>query len=181
VWLKLGSPVIYSQARPGLAGRLFTLYKFRTMSAAVDSVGRPRREEQRLTSFGRFLRATSLDELPELWNVLRGEMSLVGPRPLLPEYLALYTPDQARRHNVRPGITGLAQINGRNAIAWEAKFAYDTAYVDSVSFKNDVVILLKTVWCVLWRRDVNADTNCSMRPFTGSLRPNGIHAEAVQA
>jgi lipopolysaccharide/colanic/teichoic acid biosynthesis glycosyltransferase len=170
-WLirrKLGSPVLFKQVRPGLRGQPFTMVKFRTMTdeRAPDSALLP--DAQRLTPFGRFLRASSLDELPELWNVLKGEMSLVGPRPLLMEYLSLYTPEQARRHEVRPGITGWAQVNGRNAISWEDKFALDVWYVDHRSLWLDVRILWMTVKKVLVRDGISAAGEATMPRFTGS-------------
>ncbi|MBO4317420.1 MAG: sugar transferase [Mailhella sp.] len=155
VRLKLGSPVVFRQTRPGrrdpVTGRekLFTLYKFRTMADAIGKDGRPLPDEERLTRFGRILRKTSLDELPELWNILRGDMSFVGPRPLLVEYLPWYTDEERRRHDVLPGLTGLAQVSGRNAITWEQKFAYDLQYVDALSFKTDLAILAKTAGVVL--------------------------------
>jgi lipopolysaccharide/colanic/teichoic acid biosynthesis glycosyltransferase len=160
----LGSPVLFRQQRPGLGGRPFTLYKFRTMREAGPGVS----EAERLTRLGRLLRSTSLDELPELWNVLRGDMSLVGPRPLLMQYLPLYTPEQARRHEVRPGITGWAQINGRNALSWEEKFALDLWYVEHRSFMLDLRILAMTLAQVLRCRDVAAPGEATMPRFRGS-------------
>lgn len=151
----MGSPTLFRQVRPGLSGRPFVMYKFRTMRNLRETRGNPLSDAERLTSFGRFLRSTSLDELPELWNVLRGEMSLVGPRPLLMEYLPLYTPEQARRHEVRPGITGWAQVNGRNALSWEDKFALDVWYVDHQSFWLDMKILWLTVKQVFARTGIN--------------------------
>jgi lipopolysaccharide/colanic/teichoic acid biosynthesis glycosyltransferase len=168
VRLSLGSPVLFKQERPGLGGQLFKLYKFRTMGGTKDPEGRPLAEVERITPLGRFLRATSLDELPGLWNVLRGDMSLVGPRPLLPEYLPLYTPRQAHRHEVRPGITGLAQIRGRNGLGWEQKFEYDLEYMQTVSLRTDLSILLETIGCVIRRQGVNASAECTMLPFTGT-------------
>jgi len=170
-WLirrKLGSPVLFLQVRPGLQGRPFTMVKFRTMTDERGPDGALLPDAQRLTPFGRFLRASSLDELPELWNVLRGEMSLVGPRPLLMEYLPLYTPEQARRHEVRPGITGWAQVNGRNAISWADKFALDVWYVDHRSLWLDVHILWRTVRKVLVRDGISAAGEATMPKFTGS-------------
>lgn len=164
VAVKLGRPVIFAQPRPGLNGRIFTLYKFRSM-CNVDDVKGWVTDEQRLTSFGKALRATSLDELPSLWNVLRGDMSFVGPRPLLVEYLDRYTPQQARRHEVRPGITGLAQANGRNALMWEEKFALDVDYVDSRSFLLDTRIILATVKSVISRDGISHDGEATMRKF----------------
>jgi lipopolysaccharide/colanic/teichoic acid biosynthesis glycosyltransferase len=170
-WLirrKLGSPVLFKQERPGLNGKPFTMVKFRTMTDERAHDGALLPDAQRLTSFGRFLRASSLDELPELWNVLRGEMSLVGPRPLLMEYLPLYTPEQARRHELRPGITGWAQVNGRNAISWPDKFALDVWYVDNQSFWLDIKILWITVRKVLVRDGISAAGEATMSKFTGS-------------
>ncbi len=165
---KLGSPVLFSQVRPGLHGKAFTMVKFRTMTDARGPDGALLPDAVRLTAFGRWLRATSLDELPELWNVLRGDMSLVGPRPLLMEYLPLYTPDQARRHEVRPGITGWAQVNGRNAISWEDKFALDVWYVDNRSLWLDLKILWRTVRKVLVGDGISAAGEATMPKFTGS-------------
>ncbi|PUE49056.1 sugar transferase [Limnohabitans sp. 2KL-1] len=164
---KLGSPVLFTQVRPGLHGRPFRMVKFRTMTDARDASGALLPDAQRLTPFGRFLRASSLDELPELWNVLRGEMSLVGPRPLLMEYLPLYSPEQARRHEVRPGITGWAQVNGRNAISWADKFALDVWYVDHRSLWLDVRILWLTVRKVLVRDGISAAGEATMPRFEG--------------
>ncbi len=165
---KLGSPALFSQVRPGLHGKPFTMVKFRTMTDERGPDGVLLPDAQRLTPFGGFLRASSLDELPELWNVLRGDMSLVGPRPLLMEYLPLYTPEQARRHAVRPGITGWAQVNGRNAISWADKFALDVWYVDHRSFWLDVRILWRTVRKVLVRDGISAAGEATMSKFTGS-------------
>ncbi len=164
---KLGSPVLFAQVRPGLHGKPFRMVKFRTMTDARDASGALLPDAQRLTLFGRFLRASSLDELPELWNVLRGEMSLVGPRPLLMEYLPLYSPEQARRHDVRPGITGWAQVNGRNAISWADKFALDVWYVDHRSLWLDVRILWLTVRKVLVRDGISAAGEATMPRFEG--------------
>jgi lipopolysaccharide/colanic/teichoic acid biosynthesis glycosyltransferase len=169
-WLirrKLGSPVLFWQVRPGLHGQPFTMVKFRTMTDARGQDGTLLPDAQRLTPFGRFLRASSLDELPELWNVLKGEMSLVGPRPLLMEYLPLYTPEQARRHEVRPGVTGWAQVNGRNAISWEDKFALDVWYVHNRSMWLDVRILWLTVRKVLVRDGISAPGDATMPKFEG--------------
>ncbi|MCG6121918.1 MAG: sugar transferase [Microvirga sp.] len=168
VRVKLGSPVLFRQARPGLHGAIFTMLKFRTMTDARDAQGRPLPDAERLTPFGRWLRSTSLDELPELINVLRGEMSLVGPRPLLPEYLPLYTPEQARRHDVRPGITGWAQVNGRNALSWEEKFALDLWYVDNRSFRLDLRILALTALKVARREGVTSEGSATADRFRGS-------------
>lgn len=168
VRLKLGSPVFFRQIRPGKGSELFQMIKFRTMLDAVDSSGNPLPDSERLTKFGAFLRSTSLDELPGLWNVLKGDMSLVGPRPLLVEYLELYSPEQARRHNVRPGITGWAQVNGRNAISWDDKFKFDVWYVDNQSFWLDLKILLLTVKKVFVREGISADGHATMEKFKGS-------------
>ena len=168
---RLGAPVLFRQTRPGLHGRPFEMIKFRTMRDATDAEGRPRPDAERLTPFGRWLRSTSLDELPELWNVLKGEMSLVGPRPLLMEYLPLYSPEQARRHEVRPGITGWAQVNGRNAIGWDEKFALDVWYVDHRSARMDVAILARTLTKSLRREGITGDGAATMTRFTGSVPP----------
>ncbi|HRN87719.1 MAG TPA: sugar transferase [Hyphomicrobium sp.] len=168
VRLRLGSPVVFRQPRPGLHGQLFTLLKFRTMTDERDAAGQLLPDADRLTSFGRWLRATSLDELPELINILKGEMSIVGPRPLLPEYLPLYTPEQARRHDVRPGLTGWAQINGRNALTWEDKFALDVWYVDNQSLRLDLRILAATVMTVLRRDGITAEHSATVDRFRGS-------------
>ena len=165
---KIGRPIYFSQIRPGLQGKPFNMIKFRTMTNECDSNGNFLPDSQRLTSFGRFLRATSLDELPELWNVIKGDMSLVGPRPLLMEYLPLYTEEQARRHEVRPGITGWAQVNGRNAISWEEKFKLDVWYVDNQSFFLDVRILARTILKVIKRDGISAQGEVTMTKFTGS-------------
>jgi lipopolysaccharide/colanic/teichoic acid biosynthesis glycosyltransferase len=165
---RLGSPVLFRQERPGLNGRPFMMVKFRTMTDGRDDRGDLLPDGERLTPFGRWLRSTSLDELPELWNVLRGEMSIVGPRPLLMDYLPLYTPEQARRHQVRPGITGWAQVNGRNAISWEEKFTLDVWYVDNRSFWLDIKILWLTVKKVLVRDGISAEGDATMPRFTGS-------------
>lgn len=168
VRIKLGSPVIFRQQRPGLYGKPFTIYKFRTMTDARDAQGNPLPDGDRLTPFSHLLRSTSLDELPELINVLRREMSLVGPRPLLMHYLDRYTPEQARRHEMKPGITGWAQINGRNAISWEERFALDVWYVDNVSFWLDLKIIAMTVWAVLRRKDINQSGHATIEEFMGS-------------
>lgn len=165
---QLGAPVFFSQIRPGLGGKPFRMVKFRTMTDARDADGQLLPDDQRLPAFGRLMRATSLDELPELWNVLKGDMSLVGPRPLLMEYLPLYNPDQARRHEVRPGITGWAQVNGRNAIRWEEKFKLDVWYVDNRSLWLDIWILLLTVKKVLVRDGISAEGEATMSRFMGS-------------
>jgi lipopolysaccharide/colanic/teichoic acid biosynthesis glycosyltransferase len=165
---KLGAPVLFQQTRPGLNGLPFEMVKFRTMREAEGPDGRPLPDAERLTPLGRTLRSTSLDELPELWNVLKGDMSLVGPRPLLMEYLPLYTPEQARRHEVRPGITGWAQVNGRNALSWEEKFALDIWYVNNWSFWLDMRILLLTLRKVALREGISAVYEATMPRFTGS-------------
>lgn len=168
IHLKLGSPVLFSQTRPGLHSNPFRMLKFRTMTSACDANGHLLPDDQRLTAFGARLRSTSLDELPGLWSVLKGDMSLVGPRPLLMEYLPLYSPEQARRHEVRPGITGWAQVNGRNAISWEEKFALDVWYVDNQSFWLDIKILLLTVKKVFVREGISAAGEATMSKFAGS-------------
>lgn len=168
IWLKLGSPIFFSQVRPGLYGKQFRMLKFRSMISACDSNGNLLSDAQRLTTFGRILRSTSLDELPGLWSVLKGDMSLVGPRPLLMEYLPLYSPEQARRHEVRPGITGWAQVNGRNAISWEEKFELDVWYVNNQSFWLDIKILCLTLKKVVMRDGISADGEATMSKFSGS-------------
>lgn len=170
-WLvrrKLGTPVLFRQVRPGVNGEPFEMIKFRTMRDAVDAVGNQLPDAERMTPFGSFLRSSSLDELPELWNVLKGDMSLVGPRPLLMEYLSLYTPEQYRRHLVRPGVTGWAQVNGRNSLSWEKKFELDTWYVDNQSFWLDVRIVFLTIKKVALRDDINEAGEASMSKFTGT-------------
>jgi len=164
----LGSPVLFRQTRPGLNGKSFEMVKFRTMKDAVDQHGNPLPDSERMTPFGDKLRNSSLDELPELWNVLKGEMSLVGPRPLLMQYLPLYNKEQARRHDVRPGVTGWAQINGRNAISWEDKFALDVWYVDNKTLWLDIKILLLTVKKVFVKEGISADGHVTIKPFKGS-------------
>ncbi|MDH1535201.1 sugar transferase [Pseudomonas chengduensis] len=169
-WLvhrRLGSPVLFRQVRPGLHGKPFEMVKFRTMRDAVDTEGNALPDAERLTPFGRFLRSTSLDELPELWNVIKGDMSLVGPRPLLMEYLPLYSKEQARRHEVRPGITGWAQVNGRNAVSWPEKFALDIWYVDNRSLLLDIRILLLTIKKVFVREGISAEGQATASRFTG--------------
>lgn len=165
---KLGSPVLFRQVRPGKDGQPFEMIKFRTMRDAIDQDGNPLPDSERMTPFGAFLRATSLDELPELWNVLKGDMSLVGPRPLLMEYLPLYSKEQYRRHEVRPGVTGWAQVNGRNAISWEDKFKLDVWYVDNRSLWLDLKIIYLTVKKVLVRDGISAEGEATMSKFTGS-------------
>lgn len=164
----LGSPVLFRQVRPGQHGKPFEMIKFRTMKDAVDAHGNPLPDSERLTPFGQMLRSTSLDELPELWNVIKGDMSIVGPRPLLMEYLPLYNAEQAKRHNVRPGMTGYAQVNGRNAISWEEKFRLDTWYVEHQSLWLDFKIMLKTVKKVLAKDDIHAEGEVTMSKFTGT-------------
>jgi lipopolysaccharide/colanic/teichoic acid biosynthesis glycosyltransferase len=164
----LGSPVLFRQVRPGLHGKSFEMIKFRSMKNALDENGNPLPDSERLTPFGKMLRATSLDEMPELWNVIKGEMSIVGPRPLLMEYLPLYNSQQAKRHNVRPGMTGYAQVNGRNAISWEEKFKLDTWYVENQSLWLDFKIMLKTVKKVLAKDDISAEGEATMTKFTGT-------------
>src|SRR5690554_5980233 len=166
VRIKLGSPVIFKQPRPGLNEEIFTLYKFRTMTDERDEGGELLPDEDRLTSFGKFLRSTSLDELPELWNILKGNMSFVGPRPLAVVYLPYYTEEERRRHEVRPGLTGLAQIHGRNTAAWEKRFSYDCEYVETVCFVTDIKIILKTIGLVLQRKDIGS---------AGVDRPESLH------
>ena len=168
VRIKLGGPVIFKQERPGLNGKVFKLYKFRTMTDAKDENGNLLDDEYRLTSFGKKLRSTSLDELPELYNILKGDMSIVGPRPLLVKYLPLYNDEQKRRHDVRPGLTGLAQVSGRNAITWTEKFEKDIEYVDNVSLGLDISIFFKTISCVLKREGINSDSAATMEDFTGN-------------
>lgn len=169
VRLNLGSPVLFTQPRPGRGGRIFRLYKFRSMRSVDESRGWVT-DEQRLTRFGRILRSTSLDELPSLWNVLHGDMSVVGPRPLLVEYLPRYTPEQNRRHEVRPGITGLAQVNGRNTLSWEDRFAFDVRYVEHRSLSMDTRVLLGTVRTVLIREGISHDGEATMARFEGRER-----------
>lgn len=164
----LGSPVLFRQVRPGLNGKPFEMIKFRTMKDAVDAQGNPLPDSERLTPFGKMLRSTSLDEMPELWNVIKGDMSVVGPRPLLMEYLPLYNEEQAKRHLVRPGMTGHAQVNGRNAISWEEKFKLDTWYVENQSTVLDFKIMLKTVQKVIAKDDISAEGEATMTRFTGS-------------
>ena len=165
---KLGTPVLFKQDRPGKDGKIFKLYKFRTMTDARDENGELLPDEIRLTSFGKKLRATSFDELPELFNILKGDMAVVGPRPLLVKYLDLYSQEQARRHEVRPGLTGLAQVNGRNAISWAERFAYDVDYVDRITFIRDVSIVIATVKTVLKHEGISSSTSSTMEDFDGS-------------
>lgn len=164
----LGRPIFFIQTRPGLSAKPFNIYKFRTMSCQADSFGRLLPDSFRLTPFGKFLRSTSLDELPSLFNILLGHMSFVGPRPLLVEYLPLYTESQALRHTLKPGLTGLAQVNGRNLSSWEVRLEYDTLYVQSVSLRLDLLILLKTIYVVFARSGISDTSSPTKQPFTGS-------------
>lgn len=168
VRIKLGSPVIFKQPRPGKGEKVFMLHKFRSMTDETDDKGELLPDEMRLTRFGRFLRSTSLDELPELWDILIGNMSIIGPRPLLVKYLPLYNDEQRRRHEVRPGLTGWAQVHGRNLTSWEERFAYDTDYVDHLSFALDVKIVFMTVHCVFAREGISAEGSATMEAFTGT-------------
>ncbi|MGI9232879.1 MAG: sugar transferase [Woeseiaceae bacterium] len=168
VRLSMGSPVFYSQARPGYRGRLFRIYKFRTMSDETDEQGKFLPDAQRLSRVGRSLRASSFDELPALWNVLKGDMSLVGPRPLLVDYLPLYSDEQNRRHDIRPGITGWAQVNGRNRLSWQKKFELDVWYVDNQSFLLDIKILFLTLARVFQQRDITQENHATMEKFKGN-------------
>ena len=170
VKIKLGSPVIFKQQRPGLNGKIFTMYKFRSMTDAKDKNGNLLSDAERLPRFGKVLRATSLDEIPEFINVLKGDMSLIGPRPLLVEYLERYSDEQKRRHNVRPGITGWAQVNGRNAISWEQKFKYDVEYVDKLSFLLDIKIVFLTVKKIFIREGISQEGNVTMEIFYGKKK-----------
>ncbi|MEY8198238.1 MAG: sugar transferase [Colwellia sp.] len=171
---KLGSPVLFSQPRPGLKGKSFRMVKFRSMTDERDDAGELLSDAERLTRFGKILRATSLDELPELWNVLKGEMSIVGPRPLMMEYLPFYSTEQARRHDMLPGVTGLAQISGRNALTWEKKFELDVWYIDNYSFWLDIKILLATVKKVLIPEGVSPNGHATMPKFTGSKEDKDV-------
>lgn len=168
VRVKLGSPVIFKQQRPGLNGKVFTMYKFRSMTDARDKDGKLLSDEERLPKFGKLLRSTSLDEIPEFFNILKGDMSLVGPRPLLVQYLERYNERQARRHEVRPGITGWAQVNGRNAISWEQKFEYDVEYVEKCSFLLDMKIIFMTIKKIFIREGISQEGNVTMEEFRGS-------------
>lgn len=177
--IRMGAPVLFRQVRPGRYGRPFTLYKFRTMSNAVDKQGRLLPDAERITSLGYFLRRSSLDELPEVINILKGEMSLVGPRPLLMDYLSRYTPDQARRHEVRPGLSGLAQVHGRNNLTWDEKFALDIQYVDHLSVWLDLGILARTVWIVLRREGISEPGQVTASPFIGATTASSTeHTQA---
>jgi undecaprenyl phosphate N,N'-diacetylbacillosamine 1-phosphate transferase len=166
VLIKMGRPILFKQARPGLNEHIFTIYKFRTMNQAKDDHQQLLPDSQRLTKFGRFLRSTSLDELPELFNIIKGDMSIVGPRPLLVEYLPHYTEREKLRHTIRPGLTGLAQVNGRNGLSWEKKFEIDVEYVETISFINDLSIIFKTVFSVFTRKNINSDKSITMEPFS---------------
>lgn len=177
VRIKLGSPVIFKQERPGKNEKIFTLYKFRTMTDKKDENGNLLPDSERLTKFGKILRSTSLDELPELFNILKGDMAIVGPRPLLKEYLPLYNEKQKRRHDVRPGLTGLAQISGRNSISWEEKFEDDIKYVNKVTFINDLKIILKTVVKVFKREGISQEGNVTMGKFKGNSKKQGVEHE----
>ena len=178
VKIKIGSPILFAQERPGLHGEIFKLYKFRTMTNERDSNGALLPDEQRLTPFGKWLRSSSLDELPELCSILTGRMAICGPRPLLVKYLPLYNEHQARRHEVRPGFTGLAQVNGRNSINWEEKFDLDVEYVDHITFFGDWKIIFKTVWTVLKREGISSETSATMEEFMGTeVTEAGTHAE----
>lgn len=170
VRIKLGSPILFKQKRPGLNEKIFTMYKFRTMTDGRDDDGELLPDSLRLTKFGRILRSTSLDELPELFNILKGDMSIIGPRPLLIQYLDLYNENQKRRHAVRPGLSGLAQINGRNAISWEDKFDLDIKYLDNVSFTQDWKIIFLTIKKVFVREGISSDTTATMEPFRGTIK-----------
>lgn len=170
VKVKLGSPVIFKQKRPGLNGKIFTMYKFRSMTDAKDKNGNLLSDAERLPKFGQLLRATSLDEIPEFINVLKGDMSLIGPRPLLVEYLERYNDEQKRRHDVRPGITGWAQVNGRNAISWEEKFRYDVEYVDNLTFFLDVKIVFLTIKKIVVKEGISQEGNVTMKKFTGESK-----------
>ena len=172
IGFKLGSPILFTQKRPGLNGKTFKMMKFRTMLDDKDKQGNLLPDDERMTKFGALLRSTSLDELPGLFNVLKGDMSLVGPRPLLVQYLTLYSKEQARRHNVRPGITGWAQVNGRNAISWEQKFKFDVWYVDNHSLLLDIKILLLTVKKVFFKEDISASNHATMPEFKGNKNAN---------
>ena len=169
VRIKLGSPILFKQERPGLNGKIFKMYKFRTMTSEVDEEGNLLPDEVRLTSFGQLLRSTSLDELPELFNIFKGDMSIVGPRPLLVKYLPLYNDVQKHRHDVRPGLTGFAQVNGRNAISWEDKFKYDVEYTKNVTFMNDFKIIFETILKVIKRDGISSETSVTMEEFKGNV------------
>lgn len=167
VRIKIGTPVVFTQERPGKNEKIFKMYKFRSMTNAKDEKGNLLPDEERMTNFGKKLRATSLDELPQLWNIFKGDMSIIGPRPLLVSYLELYTPEQHRRHEVRPGLFGLAGVNGRNAQSWESKFRYDILYVDNLSFKMDLSIFFKCILTVLKKEGINEEGNATASAFRG--------------
>lgn len=169
---KLGSPVLFKQERPGLNEKIFTMYKFRTMTDEKDKEGNLLSDKDRLTKFGKFLRSTSLDEIPEFFNILKGDMSLIGPRPLLVKYLDRYSKEQSRRHEVRPGISGWAQVNGRNAISWEDKFKYDIEYADSLSFLLDLKIIILTIKKIFMREGISQDGSATMEEFKGEQKNN---------
>lgn len=173
IYFKVGSPIIFAQNRPGLRGKIFKMYKFRSMSNATDADGNLLPDDQRLTSFGKTLRATSLDELPALWNVLKGDISIIGPRPLLVEYLPLYSKEQARRHDVKPGISGWAQVNGRNAIGWDEKFKFDVWYVDNQSLMLDIKIFFMTFKKVFVKEGIAHDGDVTMPSFKGAESKSG--------
>lgn len=177
VRMKLGKPALFTQQRPGKDGKIFKLYKFRSMTDEKDEEGNLLPDEVRLTAFGKKLRSTSLDELPELFNILKGDMSIIGPRPLLIKYLPLYNETQKHRHDVRPGLTGLAQINGRNAITWEKKFEYDVEYVNKLSFGLDLNIFFSTIRAVLKREGISSENDATMEAFTGTPVENGVENE----
>ncbi|AYW48900.1 MULTISPECIES: sugar transferase [Tetragenococcus] len=168
VRVNLGKTIFFKQERPGLNGEIFSMYKFRTMTNEVQENGAPLPDEKRLTRFGKFLRSTSLDELPELWNILKGDMSIIGPRPLLVEYLPLYNEQQKQRHNVRPGLTGLAQVSGRNLISWQEKFELDVKYVRNISFKQDLLIFFLTIKKVFVKEGVSSQTSSTVEKFKGN-------------
>jgi lipopolysaccharide/colanic/teichoic acid biosynthesis glycosyltransferase len=180
IFLSSGKAILFRQSRPGYKGRPFTIYKFRTMIDEFDSEGKLLPDEERVNKFGNFLRATSLDELPELFNIFKGDMSIVGPRPLLMQYLSRYTPEQARRHDVLPGMTGWAQINGRNAITWEDKFMYDVWYVDNWSFWFDMKIIAETIWKVLKQEGINEPGHISATEFMGSEKDDKANGKLTQ-
>lgn len=175
VRIKLGSPIIFKQERPGKDEKIFTLYKFRTMTDKKDEKGNLLPDSERLTKFGKALRSTSLDELPELFNILKGDMSIVGPRPLLTEYLPLYNEEQKHRHDVRPGLTGLAQISGRNTLSWEEKFKDDIAYINKITFINDLKIVFKTIFKVFKREGISQEGNATMEKFKGTTKQGVKH------
>lgn len=167
VLIKLGRPILFTQQRPGINGHIFTLFKFRSMNSKLSKDGEPLPDADRLSNFGKLLRSSSLDELPGLWNILRGDMSFVGPRPLRVEYLPLYSPEQSKRHNVLPGLTGLAQVSGRNALDWPTRLRYDVEYVENISVGKDIWIIWKTVGTVLNRTGITSETHATMEPFKG--------------